>query len=539
MTFGFLRVYFPDEAWVTIPANLDTPTQEIRQTILKKRNLIDDEDRNEYVLFMVDSSRVQGDGGYEKRLEPDEFPLEIQETLRKHGQLDSFKFVFKPSSKEEEKTGYGSGGGNSSDSNDDMFSSSRETKEKMVGGLPVKEGYLDKRGKRNKAWRERWFVLQNGCLYYFKSHTRNNAISHIPLADAAVRQYTEPGKSRDFLFEVVTSSRIFSLKALTFEDMMTWLQVLRQHSASREDYILDDISLWIEGVELAKATEQEKLVDVCSTLQGCLALPSARQSYREFVELNHMEENLLFWLDVQDYRDIDSAEERKAKGAAIVDKFVKSGASHEIGFVDAKSRVNVPQLVTEGVKSAFDELQLKTFMHMERQGWPQFKNSSQFRHCLLEVVNQASRGAADSLHFEDFALSAEANRSDQTAKSSQSKRQLIKANTKDDISDSSIIGSLESNSDKVIGGAKKVWKPKTIFDDSDEEEEVVRPQGHSAKENQASAGFDGGADSSLLGLADDADARVSDGEDKADTGGGLFDISDGDDDIDDLLAEYS
>ena len=43
----------------------------------------------------------------------------------------------------------------------------------------------------------------------------------------------------------------------------------------------------------------------------------------------------------------------------------------------------------------------------------------------------------------------------------------------------------------------------------------------------------------MLGLADDADARASDGEDKADTGGGLFDISDGDDDIDDLLAEYS
>ena len=38
---------------------------------------------------------------------------------------------------------------------------------------PDKEGWLWKQGGRYKSWKRRWFVLNDGCLYYFQ-HTAEN-----------------------------------------------------------------------------------------------------------------------------------------------------------------------------------------------------------------------------------------------------------------------------------------------------------------------------------------------------------------------------
>ena len=33
---------------------------------------------------------------------------------------------------------------------------------------PIKEGWLWKQGGRYKTWKRRWFILNDGCLYYFE-----------------------------------------------------------------------------------------------------------------------------------------------------------------------------------------------------------------------------------------------------------------------------------------------------------------------------------------------------------------------------------
>lgn len=398
MTSGFLRVYFLDDAWVTIPAQFNTPTEEIRQTILKKRNLQSDPDAATYNLYMTDCSRSIE--GYDKCLDPAEFPLEIQETLRKHGKLDSFKFVFKADATEDKA---GTLSGNSSDSADEIFSSIKE----KLSGAPVKEGYLEKRGKRNKAWRERWFVLQGGSLYYFKNHTKTNAISNIPLADASYRQCEGTIKGRVYLFEVITSTRIFQLKASSQEVLVSWMTALKQFSPCQEETLMDDIAVWIEAIEFEKSTQQERVVEACSTLGGCLQSELARDYYMEFLLANHMEENLMFWLETENYRKENrSLKELEKKGLEIYEKFLRPGGSHEIGYIDVLNREKFPKVLYQGSieerKIVFQELTNRCFVHMEMQGWPQFKTSQPYKHCILDLANQASRGAADEVHFEDF-----------------------------------------------------------------------------------------------------------------------------------------
>jgi len=33
---------------------------------------------------------------------------------------------------------------------------------------PIREGWLWKQGGRYKTWKRRWFILNDGCLYYFE-----------------------------------------------------------------------------------------------------------------------------------------------------------------------------------------------------------------------------------------------------------------------------------------------------------------------------------------------------------------------------------
>ena len=52
-------------------------------------------------------------------------------------------------------------------------------------------GYLEKRGKRNRAWKERWFVLLGTQLYYFKNEFHKKSLGCIDLKYADVTEAPE------------------------------------------------------------------------------------------------------------------------------------------------------------------------------------------------------------------------------------------------------------------------------------------------------------------------------------------------------------
>jgi len=56
----------------------------------------------------------------------------------------------------------------------------------------IKEGSLDKMGVTNPSWKSRWFRLQHGVLYYYKSHKDRKPLGDIVLENCSV--YASPSK---------------------------------------------------------------------------------------------------------------------------------------------------------------------------------------------------------------------------------------------------------------------------------------------------------------------------------------------------------
>eukprot|EP00455_Lapot_gusevi_P028190 TRINITY_DN299_c0_g1_i4.p1 TRINITY_DN299_c0_g1~~TRINITY_DN299_c0_g1_i4.p1 ORF type:complete len:397 (-),score=74.86 TRINITY_DN299_c0_g1_i4:1146-2336(-) len=372
---GYLRVYFEDDSWATIPTKVSTTAKQVCDLIARKRNLAF---TDHYYLYACE---VTDEHLFERRLEDDEVPLEIRESVRKHGQLDSFRLVYKPSTQRRDDDAQG----NSSGSDEEFFSQSQKMEN------CDRCGYIEKRGQRNTAWRERWFVLQGDKVYYFKSHTHNKAITFIPLADSVVRE--APGrKKREFMFEINTKQRIYQLRAKSHADMMSWIRDLQKATTvNLENDAIDEAERMIENAEYASATADENLSAEVSTLQGLLANPSLLNHFMTFVEEQHSEENLLFWLDAQDYAMIErDEEERIARALEIFERYLQIGAEYEL-FLDGPLREEICNSIPSDIsRSCFLQLQKKVFDQIAMGVFPLFLHSKQHQRALLNMPRMPS-----------------------------------------------------------------------------------------------------------------------------------------------------
>uniref|UniRef100_A0A672V9X7 TBC1 domain family member 2 n=1 Tax=Strigops habroptila TaxID=2489341 RepID=A0A672V9X7_STRHB len=115
----------------------------------------------------------------------------------------------------------------------DMLSSSGELENvqlKPSREAPRKKlcGYLNKLGIKGpiKTWKSRWFFYdENKChLLYYRTAQDVNPLGSIDLSSASFDCKVENGEG---VFEIRTPSRVFTLKAISNQAMMYWLQQLQ------------------------------------------------------------------------------------------------------------------------------------------------------------------------------------------------------------------------------------------------------------------------------------------------------------------------
>jgi len=111
---------------------------------------------------------------------------------------------------------------------------------------PIREGWLWKKGGRYKNWKRRWFILNDGCLYYFEFTADKEPRGIIPLENVNVREVDD--KTKQFCFEIYSTTNdkikackhdsegkvievgnhtVYRMSALTGEDKNEWIKKIR------------------------------------------------------------------------------------------------------------------------------------------------------------------------------------------------------------------------------------------------------------------------------------------------------------------------
>lgn len=115
----------------------------------------------------------------------------------------------------------------------------------LQGSYIEKSGWLTKRGHKVRNWKQRWFVLKEGTLSYFKSPKDTVPCGTILLDDicAVVPNSPPADSSHIHCFEIVVSPREYSPSVSFRKQALTYL------ICSIEGGIKDE---WVEAIELAR-----------------------------------------------------------------------------------------------------------------------------------------------------------------------------------------------------------------------------------------------------------------------------------------------
>ena len=450
---------------------------------------------------------------FERRLSGSEHPLQVQEKIRKHGNLDHFKLVFRPVTAEDEEremepsagvqapeqtqtpgVGDGSAAAGGATTSVDVDAASVDSEEDDLFGnsstsimsppaaarptLPhsgstfsyyassrtllgpvsgstgaggpqqpnyvaqimnadpsiIRCGYLDKRGKRNTAWKERWFVLRMGSagskgtppsLSYYKSHLPQSPIATILLTEAFVRPLhtaccglaLSPFAAAPSItnltispplptphahsslskcsaeFEIDTVLRVYNMRARSYPEMRNWVYAVDSLlSVCADNVLIDTLQLQIEEQEFAECDKEEKRLAHIMTLQGLLKDAIGIEQFVQFETENHSEENVLFYLESQGYYQA-SVEGSKPKShlleraRGIFDNFLAAGAEQEIHCA-SESRNTIRAAIDAGDvgPNLFQGIQKSVFTLLQAGSFANFLQSKHFQRAMHKLV---------------------------------------------------------------------------------------------------------------------------------------------------------
>jgi len=98
---------------------------------------------------------------------------------------------------------------------------------------PDREGTLRKQGHIVPNWKQRWFILKNTNLFYFKKKGVGQPQGEIPLEGSAVRKMENKELKRSYCFELHSPGiqKTFYIQCTNEEELNTWMRDIQSGSS--------------------------------------------------------------------------------------------------------------------------------------------------------------------------------------------------------------------------------------------------------------------------------------------------------------------
>ncbi|XP_068808605.1 regulator of G-protein signaling 13 [Struthio camelus] len=113
--------------------------------------------------------------------------------------------------------------------------------------------------------------------------------------------------------------------------------------------------------------------------------------YKTYLETEHSDENITFWLACEAYKKITSQRKRISVARKLFTIYIQPQAPKEIN-IDSPVRKMIIRNLHEPTDSCFDEAQRIVYMHMERDSYPRFLESKfyqKLKHSLQTNSNNS------------------------------------------------------------------------------------------------------------------------------------------------------
>ncbi|KAJ6241845.1 electron carrier/ protein disulfide oxidoreductase [Anaeramoeba flamelloides] len=155
--------------------------------------------------------------------------------------------------------------------------------------------------------------------------------------------------------------------------------------------------------------KEEKNYDITST-EILFTIPTAVEYFKEYLCKEMCQENILFFLEVKNYKNSFQNEKKMVMMAnQIYKKYVKAGALFEVN-IDYKCRDEITKNIKDKNinKQTFDKAQDIVFIHMDHNQFGPFKNTELYQD-LLKILKSQSNSGFDTVTKNATFVSSKSN----------------------------------------------------------------------------------------------------------------------------------
>uniref|UniRef100_A0A8C5I6E2 Regulator of G-protein signaling 20-like n=3 Tax=Gouania willdenowi TaxID=441366 RepID=A0A8C5I6E2_GOUWI len=119
-----------------------------------------------------------------------------------------------------------------------------------------------------------------------------------------------------------------------------------------------------------------------------MCCPAGRNSFRLFLRTEFSEENMLFWLACEEFSKETNKSSVEEKARTIYENYISILSPKEVSL-DSRVRESINRNMQEPNSHTFDDAQLQIYTLMQRDSYPRYMNSQDYKNLLNTLSEQS------------------------------------------------------------------------------------------------------------------------------------------------------